>query len=240
MKAMILAAGKGTRFGKITETMPKVLIDINGKSMLRLAVEKCVAHGFDDIIINVHHFADLVEEEIKRLNKLGFRITISDERDMLLDTGGGLYKARKFFDSDPFLLYNADIITDLDISLLLDHHKKNGSLATLAVRNREGLRYLLVNQEGLLRGWCNKATGERILTGGADEKLSEIAFSSLHIIEPDIFKFMSDGIYSMTTLYLQLASSNKICTFRVDDGYWFNTGTPEILEEVRHKLRPAP
>jgi len=240
MKAMILAAGKGTRFGKITETMPKVLIDINGKSMLRLAVEKCVAHGFDDIIINVHHFADLVEEEIKRLNELGFRITISDERDMLLDTGGGLYKARKFFDGDPFLLYNADIITDLDISLLLDHHKKNGSLATLAVRNREGLRYLLVNQEGLLRGWCNKATGERIVTGGADEKLSEIAFSSLHIIEPDIFKFMSDGIYSMTTLYLQLASSNKICTFRVDDGYWFNTGTPEILEEVRHKLRPAP
>jgi MurNAc alpha-1-phosphate uridylyltransferase len=240
MKAMILAAGKGTRFGKITETMPKVLIDINGKSMLRLAVEKCVVHGFDDIIINVHHFADLVEEEIKRLNKLGFRITISDERDMLLDTGGGLYKARKFFDSYPFLLYNADIITDLDISLLLDQHKKNRSLATLAVRNRKGLRYLLVNQEGLLRGWCNKATGERIVTGSTDEELSEIAFSSLHIIEPDIFKFMSDGIYSMTTLYLQLAASNKICTFRVDDGYWFNTGTPEILEQVRRKLNPEP
>lgn len=237
---MILAAGKGTRFGKITETMPKVLIDINGKSMLRLAVEKCVVHGFDDIIINVHHFADLVEEEIKRLNKLGFRITISDERDMLLDTGGGLYKARKFFDSYPFLLYNADIITDLDISLLLDQHKKNRSLATLAVRNRKGLRYLLVNQEGLLRGWCNKATGERIVTGSTDEELSEIAFSSLHIIEPDIFKFMSDGIYSMTTLYLQLAASNKICTFRVDDGYWFNTGTPEILEQVRRKLNPEP
>lgn len=237
---MILAAGKGTRFGKITETMPKVLIDINGKSMLRLAVEKCVVHGFDDIIINVHHFADLVEEEIKRLNKLGFRITISDERDMLLNTGGGLYKARKFFDSYPFLLYNADIITDLDISLLLDQHKKNRSLATLAVRNRKGLRYLLVNQEGLLRGWCNKATGERIVTGSTDEELSEIAFSSLHIIEPDIFKFMSDGIYSMTTLYLQLAASNKICTFRVDDGYWFNTGTPEILEQVRRKLNPEP
>ena len=237
---MILAAGKGTRFGKITETMPKVLVDINGKSMLRLAVEKCVAHGFDDIIINVYHFADMVEEEINRLNKLGFRISISDERDMLLDTGGGLYKAREFFGSDPFLLYNADIITDLDISILLDQHKKNRSLATLAVRNREGLRYFLVNQQGLLRGWYNKATGERIVTGSTDEKLSEIAFSSLHIIEPDIFKFMSDGIYSMTTLYLQLASSNKICTFRVDDGYWFNTGTPEILEEVRRTLSSEP
>jgi len=237
MKAMILAAGKGTRLGKITEAMPKVLVDINGKSMLRLAVEKCVAHGFDDIIINVHHFADMVEEEIRNLNRLGFRLTISDEREMLLDTGGGLYKARKFFGNDPFLLYNADIITDLDISILLDYHNQNRNLATLAVRNREGLRYLLVNSEGLLRGWYNKATGERIITGGTDEVLSEIAFSSVHIIEPEIFNYMSDGVYSMTTLYLRLTASHRISTLLVDDGYWFNTGTPEILEEVRIKLK---
>jgi len=240
MKAMILAAGRGTRLGKITETIPKVLVDINGKSMLRLAVEKCVAHGFDNIIINVHHFADLVEEEINRLNRLGFRITISDERDLLLDTGGGLYKARKFFDKNPFLLYNADIITDLDISLLVNHHIKNRCLATLAVRNRIGLRYLLVNSEGLLRGWYNKSTGERIITGNSDEILSEIAFSSIHIIEPEIFNYMTSGVYSMTTLYLQLASSYRISTLRFDDGYWYNTGTQEILNEVREKLRSEP
>ena len=233
---MILAAGKGTRFGKITESLPKVLIDINGKSMLRLAVEKCAAYGFDDIIINVHHFADKVEEEIKRLRGFGFRIAISDERKMLLDTGGGLYKARKFFENDPFLLYNADIITDLDISLMLDHHNQNKSLATLAVRNREGKRYLLVNQEGLLRGWCNRATGERIIAGEGNEQLTEIAFSSIHIIEPDIFNYMSDGVYSMTTLYLKLAGSHRISTLLVDDGYWFNTGTPEILDAVRKRL----
>lgn len=234
---MILAAGKGTRLGKLTENIPKVLIDINGKSMLHHAVEKCTASGFDDIIINVHHFADQVENEINKLNRRGFRITISDERDQLLDTGGGLFKARNFFDKDPFLLYNADIITDNDISLLLDNHNKNRSLATLAVRNREGTRYLLVNQEGLLRGWCNKATGERIIIGSSDEKLTEIAFSSIHIIEPEIFNYMTEGVYTMTALYLQLAALHRISTVRIDDGYWFNVGTPEILEEVREYFR---
>src|SRR5512139_2994115 len=105
MKAMILAAGKGTRLGEITDTIPKALVDINGKSALRIAVEKCTSSGFNEIIINVHHFADLVEKEANDLKKSGFRITISDEREKLLDTGGGLFKARNFFDTSPFLLY---------------------------------------------------------------------------------------------------------------------------------------
>lgn len=234
---MILSAGKGTRLGKITETIPKVLIDINGKSLLRRAVEKCVAHGFDDIIINVHHFADMVEEEINRLKRLGFRITVSDERNELLDTGGGLYKARDFFDTDPFLLYNADIITDFNLSELLEYHRYKGGIATLSVRHRPGNRYLLVNEDGLLCGWCNNLTGERIIACGNDAYLSEIAFSSMHIINPKIFSYMSDGIYSMTPLYLRLASSHKIYTLLSDSGYWFNTGTPEILEEVRKSVK---
>jgi len=233
MKAMILSAGKGTRLGKITETIPKVLIEINGKSLLRRAVEKCVTHGFDDIIINVHHFAGMVEEEIDRMKNSGYRITVSDEREELLDTGGGLYNARHFFDRDPFLLFNADIITDFDLSELLGYHRMKGGLATLAVRHRPGNRYLLVDQEGLLCGWCNNLTGERIISRGNDENLSEIAFSSMHIIDPEIFNYMSDGIYSMTPLYLRLASSYKIFTLLSDSGYWFNTGTPEILGEVR-------
>ncbi|HOS71013.1 MAG TPA: nucleotidyltransferase family protein [Bacteroidales bacterium] len=236
MKAMILSAGKGTRLGKITESIPKVLVDINGKSLLRRAVEKCVSHGFDDIIINVHHFAGLVEEEIVRLRREGFRISISDEREELLDTGGGLYRARHFFDRTPFLLYNADIITDFDLGILLDYHLEKGGLATLVVRHRPGTRFLLIDSEGLLRGWCNKQTGERIISRGSGENLSEIAFSSMALIDPEIFSYMSEGVYSMTPLYLQLAAERNIYTLLSDSGYWFNAGTPEILEEVRKFL----
>jgi len=238
MKAMILAAGKGTRMGKITDSIPKVLADINGKSLLRIAVEKCSAAGFDDIIVNVHHFADMVEDEVGRLNKMGFRVTVSDERKLLLETGGGLYNARNFFDSEPFLLYNADIITDFPIGDLLSLHLEKKGLAALAMRNREGKRYFLVNREGLLRGWCNISTGERITAGEENEELSTIAFSSIHIINPDIFNYMREGVYTMTALYLQLISDHKVHTLLHDDGYWFNVGTPEILEEARELLTP--
>lgn len=233
MKAMIMAAGKGTRLGRITQNIPKVLIDINGKSVLQLAVEKCSAAGFDDIIINVHYFADKVENEIVMLRKLGFRISISDERDTLLETGGGLYKARKFFGDDPFLLYNADIITDFDLEEFYKFHLEKKGIATLAVRNRKGNRFFLVNKNGLLRGWCNKETSERIVTGENDEELSEIAFSGMHIIEPGIFEHMSEGVYTMTAMYLQLAASHNIYTCRSDKGYWFDIGTPERLKEAR-------
>ena len=110
MKAMIFAAGLGRRLGKITQTIPKALVDINGKTALHIAVERCSSYGFNDIIINVHHFADMVENEVIKLNDMGFRISVSNERDMLLENGGGLYKARSFFDNNPFLLYNVDII----------------------------------------------------------------------------------------------------------------------------------
>ena len=233
MKAMILAAGKGTRLGKISETIPKVLLDINGKTLLRLAVENCAASGFDDIIINVHYKADMVEEEIGKLKKDGFRITVSDERDLLLETGGGLWKAREFFDNDPFLLCNADTITDLDLNRLFSFHHEKGGLATLAVRNRPGKRYLLVNQDGLMKGWTNKQSGERIIACEEDEVLSEIAFSGRHIIEPEIFSYMSDGVYTMTAVYLQLAGSHNINTYREDGGYWITVGTPEDLENAR-------
>ena len=240
MKAMILAAGKGTRMRKITDSIPKVLADINGKSLLRIAVEKCSSTGFDDIIVNVHHFADMVEDEVGRLNNMGFRVTVSDERKLLLETGGGLYNARNFFDKEPFLLYNADIITDFPIGDLLSLHLEKKGLATLAVRNREGKRYLLVNREGLLRGWYNISTGERIIAGEEDEELNKIAFSSIHILNPDIFNYMSEGVYTMTALYLQLAAGHKIHTLLHDDGYWFNVGTPEILEEARQMLKSRP
>lgn len=139
MKAMILAAGLGTRLGEITSTRPKVLVDINGRSLLELILTRLRDHGFDDIIINVHHHADLIEEQSALLaKKLGVGVTISDERDGLLDTGGGLYKARHFFDDKPFLLYNGDILTDLNLAKLYDFHLRKGAAATVATREREG------------------------------------------------------------------------------------------------------
>jgi len=237
MKAMLLAAGLGTRLGDITGSLPKVLVDINGRSLLRIAVEKCTSSGFDDIIINVHHFADMVVEESERLKREGFRITVSDEREFLLETGGGLYKARNFFGKEPFLLYNTDTITDLNLHSLYNYHLEKKGLATLAVRNRSGNRFFLIDKEGLLKGWCNKSTGERIVACEETEILNEIAFSGMHIIEPEIFNYMNEGVYTMTALYLQIASSHDIFTYRDDSGYWVNVGTPDNIEAARSLLK---
>jgi NDP-sugar pyrophosphorylase family protein len=237
MKAMIFAAGMGRRLGSITESIPKALVDINGKTALRRAVEKCSSSGFNDIIINVHHFADMVENEVENLNEAGFTISVSDEREMLLENGGGLYKARHFFNDEPFLLYNVDIISDFDLSTLFEHHNKMKGLATLAVRHRKGNRFLLTDNNGQLRGWRNIATGDQILAGIADDNdLDQIAFSSMHIVESDIFNYMHEGKYSMIDLYLKLAAEHKIYTVKHDEGYWIDVGTPESLEEVRKLL----
>jgi N-acetyl-alpha-D-muramate 1-phosphate uridylyltransferase len=240
MKAMIFAAGLGTRLGKITENIPKALVEIQGKTMLRLAVEKCCAHGFNDIIINVHHFADLVEEEVSRLTRAGFSITVSDERDKLLENAGGLFKARAFFDREPFLLYNVDIVSDFDITALYRSHLEKKGLAMLAVRKRPGKRFYLINKEGLIRGWRNISTGEEILVSETKEELYEIAFSSIHIAEPEIFDYMKEGIYTFTKLYLKLAKDHNIYTLRQDEGYWFDIGVPETLENARRLLSSLP
>jgi NDP-sugar pyrophosphorylase family protein len=236
MRAMIFAAGLGKRLGRITENIPKALVDINGKTALRRAVEKCTEHGFDDIIINVHHFAEMVEAEVKSLNEMGFRVSVSDEREMLLENGGGLYKARGFFGTAPFLLYNVDIISDFNLTALYRFHLEKKGLASLAVRHRPGKRFLLVDDHGQMRGWRNISSGEQILACASDQGLSEIAFSSMHIVEPEIFKYMTDGIYSMVTLYLELAAEHNIYTLKHDEGYWVDVGTPESLEIVRKLL----
>ena len=230
---MIFAAGKGTRLGEIALKTPKVIMDINGKSILHRVVEKCAGSGFDDIIINVYHLAELVIDEVLKLRTLGYRISVSDESDGLLDTGGGLYKARKFFDNEPFLLYNADILTDLNINELYSFHLKNKGLATLAVRNRPGTRFFLIDPDGLLCGWINRATGEKIVVREKDKNLNEIAFSSIHIVEPEIFNYMHEGIYSMKSIYLDIASTHPIYTSTCNSGYWFDIGTPEKLDEAR-------
>ena len=148
---------------------------------------------------------------------------------MLLENGGGLYKARSFFDKKPFLIYNVDIVSDLDLSALYKYHLEKKGLATLAVRERPGNRFYLINNQGIIRGWRNVATGEQILSSEVSEGLTEIAFSSIHVVDPDIFNYMHEGIYNFTTLYLRLAAEHDIVTFRSDDGYWVDVGTPENL-----------
>jgi NDP-sugar pyrophosphorylase family protein len=236
MKAMIFAAGLGKRLGNITRDTPKALVDINGKSILRLAVEKVTAFGFEDIIVNIHHHADLVEKEINTLVKEGFRIAVSDERDLLLETGGGLCKAKWFFGDKPFLLYNSDVITDLDLNALFTFHNEKGGLATLAAANRNDNRVFLVNNEGLLFGWRNRSGNEEILSRETSQPLNEISFSGVHIVDPAIFRYMEEGVYSMTALYLQLASEHNIFTFRHDSDFWIDIGTPDKLDEARRRL----
>ena len=233
---MIFAAGLGKRLGDITGDRPKALVEIRGRSMLRIAVEYIASYGFDDIIVNVHHFADLVEEEIRMLRSEGFRITISDERDQLLETGGGLCKAKWFFSSGHFLLYNTDIVTDLNLKEMMDYHKRMRGVATLAVRKRKGNRYLLVDKDGILRGWRNISTGEEILTVSSADGLEEVGFSGIHISGPELLGSLREGIYSLTPLYLGLASSKNIFTFRHDSGLWWDIGTPSNLDEVRRNF----
>jgi NDP-sugar pyrophosphorylase family protein len=239
MKAMIFAAGLGTRLGKITKDIPKALIDISGKSVLHRTVEKCSDSGFGDIIVNVHHFAERVVEEVFRLQKLGYTISVSDERESLLDTGGGLFKASHFFDKKPFLIYNADIVSDLSLRELYKFHLLKKGLATLAVRNRPATRVYLVDDSGRIRGWKNRSTGEQIIAGDPSGSFSEIAFSGIHIVEPEIFNYLYDGVYSLTTLYLNLAKEHEIYTYREDKGFWFDIGTPENLDEVRNYFRSS-
>jgi NDP-sugar pyrophosphorylase family protein len=237
MKAMIFAAGLGKRLGEITNEIPKALVEINGKSILQLVIEKVAGYGFDDILVNVHHFAGKVENEIELLRRKGYQITVSDERDLLRETGGGLYKARWFFDKNPFLIYNADIITDLDLSALYRFHLEKKGLASLAVKNRPGNRFFLFDSDGILRGWRNIATGEEVITGNTTEDLSQIAFSGVHIVDPEIFNYMSEGIYNMTTLYLKLAVDHRIYAFRHDKDFWADIGTVKDLESVRERFR---
>jgi NDP-sugar pyrophosphorylase family protein len=233
MKAMIFAAGLGTRLGEITKNKPKALVDINGKTILELAIQRLVYSGFDDIIVNVHHFADKVKEEVLHLRQKGYKISVSDESELLLDTGGGLYNARWFFGNDPFIVYNVDIISDIDLAFLYRYHIDNSALVTLVVRDRPGKRFFLTDDDGRLKGWYNRETGEKILPGTDSKNLSEAAFSGIHVISPEIFKFMEAGVYSMTSLYLKIASEQKIMTIKINSGYWVDIGTVEKLEFCR-------
>ncbi|HCC69741.1 MAG TPA: nucleotidyltransferase [Bacteroidales bacterium] len=237
MKAMILAAGKGTRLGSISKETPKILIDINGKTVLERIVKKLLSHGFNDVIINVHHLADKVIDAVEEIRKKeDINITISDERDELLETGGGLYRVRDFFDNEPFLVYNGDILTDLNLQKMYDYHIKNDALATIAVRDRDGKRAFLVDENGIIRGWTNRESRVDMITIEKPMTLYEIPSMAISVYNPGIFDYMEEGKYTMTSIVLKATESSRVIVFRYDRGYWVDIGTPEKIEKAKSIL----
>ncbi|MBS4014252.1 MAG: nucleotidyltransferase family protein [Bacteroidetes bacterium] len=233
MKALILAAGLGTRLKPLTDNKPKALVELGGKTLLEHAIEKLVESGVSDIIINVHHFHEMMKSFIGNLSYNGISLSISDEKELLLDTGGGLWKAKSFFnDGKPFLLYNVDIISDIDLKGLCSSHIKNKALATLAVTERKAVRTFLWDSNKLC-GWRNNNTGEEILSYKTEKEPLQMAFSGIHCINPEIFKlYNAEGVFSIKDVYLKIAKEFKIAPFIHDANNWFDTGTIENLSKA--------
>lgn len=239
MKAMIFAAGLGTRLRPYTETMPKALVPVAGIPMLEILIKHLQKNGINDILINVHHFAGQVIEFLKQNNNFGANISISNEDDFLLDTGGGLKKAAWFFnDKQPFLVQNVDVISDVNYMEMLGFHNSNKALATLAVCNRSTSRYFLFDKQMQLCGWENTKTEELKMARPGSENLARFAFSGIHIIDPAIFNFMDkDGKFSIVDTYLELASTNKIIGFEHNSENWVDMGKPEELTRAENILK---
>ncbi len=237
---MIFAAGRGTRLGNITRDIPKALVEINGIPILEHTIRSLIRQGFNEIIMNVHHYSDKIIDFLKLKNNFGIRIEISDETEKLLDTGGGLKKAAWFFNgNDPFLVHNVDVLTDLDLHRLYNTHLNSGAFATLAVRHRKTVRYLLSDENGVLCGWRNTGTREEKIVKDYSGRLQEVAFSGIHIIRPELLQnFPGKDVFSMIEVYLKLAADHRIMTFNHDDTRWLDIGRPETLM-LAEKMFPS-
>jgi NDP-sugar pyrophosphorylase family protein len=239
MRAMILAAGLGTRLKPLTDNLPKALVRINNQTLLEILIKKLAASGFDKIIINVHHFADQVTDYLSANKNFNVDITISDETGELLDTGGGLKKASWFFnDRKPFLVYNVDIISNIDLNKLYQFHLKSNSNATLAVRNRKSSRYFLFNEEHQLCGWKNEQSGEVKHSKPDHSNLKQLAFSGIQVIDPNIFELMPHRkVFSLVDVYLRVSSKKKVIGFLHDEDEWIDVGKPENLTKAETLLK---
>ena len=227
MKAMILAAGIGTRLRPLTDSRPKALVEINGRTLLEITLTRLREFGINNVIINTHHFADMMADYLRSHANFGMRITVSRE-DELLDTGGGLKKASSFFDDGPFLLHNVDVLSNIDLRLLTEAHRETQALATLAVQDRRTSRYLLFDESLQLRGRAPEP----------DPNFVSLAFSGIHLISPHIFDLLTeDGVFSIITAYLRLAAAGEsIRGFRADNYYWRDVGKPESLAQAGAEL----
>lgn len=238
---MIFAAGLGTRLRPLTNDRPKALVEVGGKPMLEHVINHLADAGFDDITVNIHHFGQKIIDFLESKGYFGLNIHISDERQLLLDTGGGILKARKWLDGDePFLIHNADILTDLDLSAMVDSHKSTGATATLLVKERVTQRYFVFDKDLKLNGWINKKTGEtKPGTLSYDERnMIERAFGGVHVISPDIFPLLEkhakgEEVFSITPFYIEQCSNCDIRGYESPTPYqWLDVGKPETLEEA--------
>lgn len=236
MKAMLFAAGLGSRLKPFTDSHPKALAEVNGITLLERNIKYLQKFGVQDVIVNVHHFADQIIETIEKNKGWGSKITISDEREEVLETGGGLKKAAWYFEGQKeFVVMNVDILTDLDLSEMILQHQQERPLATLAVTQRKTSRYFLFDIDGHLCGWRNVQTGEEkpadLRTSNedyADFKMK--AFSGIHIIDPFIFSLIKqEGKFSMVDVYLDLMQKKRINSFDHSGGILVDVGKPENL-----------
>ncbi len=231
MKAMILAAGLGTRLRPLTDSLPKALVPLAGKPLLAHVIERLRAAGVDEIIINVHHFAEMIMDYVKQQNRFGIRIEFSRE-ETLLNTGGGLKQAAWFFDDGrPFFLHNVDVLTDLDLQEMLAFHQRKQPLATLAVRDRKTSRYLLFDEEGRLAGWRSLKSKKEILARKVEAPLP-LSFMGIHVISPRLLeRLQEEGAFSIVDAYLRLAAEGEtILGYRGDRARWMDLGRLENLQ----------
>jgi mannose-1-phosphate guanylyltransferase len=244
MKAMILAAGLGTRLRPLTNDRPKALVEVAGRTLLEITLTRLRTFGVREVIVNVHHFADMVVEYLKKNDNFGMRIEISRE-EILLDTGGGLKKAGWFFlegaADEPFILHNVDVISTIDLGRLVQFHKNNHALATLAVQDRKTSRYLLFDEQGKLCGRRAGVDGKSELVRPS-ARPQALAFSGVHVISPRLVEMLAeDGVFSIIDSYLRLAAQEEnILAFRADAYQWRDLGKPENVERATRELTSNP
>jgi NDP-sugar pyrophosphorylase family protein len=245
MKAMILAAGLGTRLRPLTNDRPKALVTVAGRTMLEIALARLRHFGVREVIVNVHHFADRIADYLNANGNFGMRIELSYE-EQLLDTGGGLKKASWFFldgkspddaGLPPFIVHNVDIISTIDIDRLAEAHKAGNALSTFAVQDRETSRYLLFDDDGILCGRRHGRDGRLELVRHVASPHA-LAFSCIHIVSPLLFaKMNEEGAFSIIDAYLRLvAKGEKIASFRADGAYWRDLGRPESIATAAQDL----
>lgn len=230
MKAMIFAAGLGSRLKPWTDHHPKALAVVNGKSLLQRNIEYLQKHGIDEVIVNVHHFADQIIDDIEKNMGWGTKITISDETDAVLETGGGLKKAAWYFaEGNDFVVMNVDILIDMDLTAMIRQHKEQKPMATLAVSDRDTSRYFLFDENHILSGWRNVKTGEeKIVRNTAN--LIQKAFSGIHVINPVLLSAIKqEGKFSMVDVYLDLAKEHIISSYDHTGANMIDVGKPESI-----------
>ena len=250
MKAMIFAAGLGTRLKPLTDTLPKALVPLAGKTLLQWQIEKLKAAGIRDIVVNIHHFPDMIINYLKDNDNFGCNIQVSDERDMLLETGGGLRKAEALLGSEVqefrssnegILICNVDILSNIDIPTLLQAYNPN-EMGVVVVSERETQRYLLFNEENRLCGWTNIATGEVRPTSFASSPnsliASQLAFSGMQVLNPRIFDCMDEVVkqkgekFSLIDLYLSIAEKEILRAYIPENYRMMDVGKIDQISEA--------